>query len=174
VTNAPGWEAEVHTGGLSVFVVCAAMKKHRTRRTEPLDPEREMTRAMAERMKMNLELLEKLVFAYAANEEAQRRFRYAVVSRLARIEATVGSMQGLQCVHMNMHGDWLDETKAEEDAQTAEGFIAGKTEALGLAMIKYIHGGPDAFKAKDGAAEKQAKENMQGEQRSRTRRPRQG
>jgi hypothetical protein len=166
-------DAQIPHAGLARLWYSPLMKKYYTRRM-PFDPVREMTKVTAERMKMNLELLQNLVFAYAANEKAQQRFMHAVVSRLARIEATVSSIHGIQFIHMQKHGDLIYMEKAREDAQMQEEFIAKKDEELGLAMTKYIYGGPDAFKAAAEAPGDQAEPKAKREQRSRTRRPRKG
>jgi hypothetical protein len=78
----------------------------------------------------------------------QRKFRYAVVSRLARIEATVGAIHGLQIVLSLRQGDPAFRDKVEEDAKAAEEFIARNEKEHGLRMIRYIHL-PDVEAARD-------------------------
>jgi hypothetical protein len=154
-------------------VVFATMKKYQTRRV-PFDPVREMTKVTAERMKMTLELLQKLVCAYAANEKAKQRFMNVVLSRLATIEATVSSIHGIQFLHLHKDRDFIYTEKAEEDARHSSEFIARKSQELGHAMIKLIYGGLQEAESQSADASETAIGDAQRERRSRTRRPRSG
>ena len=57
-----------------------------------------LAETIAERAKMNLDLLQRLALAVAANEKAQRRFRTAMLIRVSRIETTVQMIYGAQIV----------------------------------------------------------------------------
>jgi hypothetical protein len=93
----------------------------------------------AERVRLNGELLQALAHAVSANEETQRKFRYVVLSRLARIETTVTAIHGLQLV-MSRKWEPHVEEKISADAKASEEFIAQGENELGLAMIRYIYG----------------------------------
>ena len=46
--------------------------------------------ATAERVRLSGEILKAMAHALAANEQTQRRFRYAIINKLARIEVLLG------------------------------------------------------------------------------------
>ena len=54
--------------------------------------------ATAERVRLGGEILKELPFALARNEKVQHRFRLSVLSMLAKIQATVTAIHGLQLV----------------------------------------------------------------------------
>lgn len=98
-----------------------------------------MTKATAQRIQMNLELLQRLVHAYTANETAQRRFRNTVLIRLSRIEQTVSMIHAVQIVELHKNRPCSEE-KIDEHTKEAEEFISQKSHAMGMAMVNYIYG----------------------------------
>ena len=95
--------------------------------------------AMAERTRLMFELLPKLAMTVAANEEAQRKFRNAVLIRLSRIETMVSMIQAAQLAQTPPHL-YYDHERLMKDAKDAEAYIAEKSNELGLVMVKYIYG----------------------------------
>ena len=124
------------------------MKKHFYETQRESDPISEKAAAvaevMAERSYMTKEFLKALAHAVAANEEAQRRFRTAVVIRLSRIETTVKMIHGAQIVESQRWEPRFEE-KIRERAEASEEYISQKSDELGLAMVKYIYGEPEAL-----------------------------
>jgi hypothetical protein len=119
------------------------MKRHRKSMGSSANPITEMAATvatvMAKRTRMIHELLPKLALAVAANEEAQRKFRTAVMIKLSRIETMVSMIQGGQIVESQGWRPVYAE-KAKKEAQVAEEFISQKSNELGLAMVNYIYG----------------------------------
>ena len=97
----------------------------------------ELTKTTAQRMKMNLELLQQLAVAVAANEKAQRRFRAAIVSRVAKIETTIQFIFGAQIAQAH---DCIESEKMLKHAKDAEETISKASDKLGLAMVEFIYG----------------------------------
>jgi hypothetical protein len=95
--------------------------------------------ATAQRMKMNLELLQRLAVTWAANEEAQRKFRAVIVNRVAKIETTVQMILGAQITEAH---DRMDSDKLREHAKGTDEYIAKASDKLGLGMIEFIYGEP--------------------------------
>lgn len=99
----------------------------------------EIIKKIAAHTEANFNLLTKLMPWLDANELVQRRFRYAVINKLTRIEAAialvlVGQQAQMQAKRMEYFAD-----KLEEDAKAADEFISKQSEAAGLNMIRYIH-----------------------------------
>jgi hypothetical protein len=108
--------------------------------------------AVAERSRLNKELLIALANAVGRNERVQQKFRYTVVSRLARIEATVGAIHGFQLALRKWEPAF--EEKVERDAKASEEFIARHEMEHGLRMIRYIYGPDEAPTAPGGRRRK--------------------
>ena len=96
-----------------------------------------LAEVITERTRMNLELLQQLALAVAANEKAQRRFRNAVLIRVSTIEVMVQIIHGAQIAEAH---NCLDSEKMRKHAEDADEFISQKSNKLGLAMVKYIYG----------------------------------
>jgi len=94
---------------------------------------------MAERTRMIYELLPKLALAVAANEEAQRKFRTAVLIRLSKIETMLTEVQGCQLVQCWPPGRVSDEQR-DKYLQEVEERVSRTSEQLGLKMVRYIYG----------------------------------
>jgi len=84
------------------------------------------------------EIVKPLAFAVAASEQAQRRFRAVVISRLARIETIVQMIHGAQIAETHISEPRADE-KIDEHTRDAEGYIATHSEELGIKLVKFIY-----------------------------------
>ena len=138
--------AEVLTGGY-----LETMKKHfsETER-ESDDPVANLAATVAEvtakRRRMTKDLLEELALTVAANEKAQRRFRIAVLMRLANIETIVGMIHGLQIVDSEPPGPHFDE-RARTRAEGVQEFISRLSKERLLEMVRYVYDGPEELGA---------------------------
>lgn len=119
---------------------CPIMKKHRS--TRGAGTKTGIARTTADIVRLNGQLLQELAHAIAANEKVQSKFRYAVVSKLARIGATVAGIHAVQFVLAQRQEDPRFEENIQKSAKGAEEFIARQGKVQGLKMIRYIYG-PD-------------------------------
>ena len=94
---------------------------------------------MAERSRMNRDLLIALANAVAANEKAQRRFRNAVLVRLSKIDTMLTEVQGAQLVQFWPPGKVSDEQRAKY-LQEVEQRMSKASNKMGLKMVNYIYG----------------------------------
>lgn len=85
---------------------------------------------------MNLDLLNRLAVAVAANEKAQRRFRAAMVIRVSRIETMVQMIHG---AHIAQLHKCLESERMLEHIMDAEETISRASDNLALAMVKFIY-----------------------------------
>ena len=108
------------------------------RNSKSIEASAEVVANIAELSKMNLNLLIKLVHWMDANEKAQRKFRYASIGRLSKIEATASLLLVGQMVQMQ-RSVWYDRGKLDEDAKAAEEFISKQSLEKGVAVVKYIY-----------------------------------
>jgi len=111
--------------------------------------------AIADRARINKDLLHALALAVAANERAQRRFRTAVLIRLSRIETMVQMIHGAQIVETHHSKPYFDE-KVTEHAKDAEEYVAHHSQELGLKMVKYVYDEPEAPGARGKRRRKQS------------------
>jgi hypothetical protein len=86
---------------------------------------------------MNLELLQALALAVAANERAQRRFRNAVFIRLSNIETMVEMIHGAQIVEA--HHSPGSEDKVKKHAKAAGEYVSRRSKELGLEMVEFVY-----------------------------------
>jgi hypothetical protein len=110
------------------------MRKNR----KPITTSPEIVTNIAELSKMNFNLLTRLVHWLDANEKAQKKFRYAVIGSLTKIEATtslllVGQMAQTQ------GPQWIDKDKLDKAAKAADEFISKQSLEKGVAVVKYIY-----------------------------------
>jgi len=94
---------------------------------------------MAEQTRMVFDLLPKLAVTVAANEEAQRKFRTAVLIRLSKIETMLTEVQGCQLAQCWPPGRVSDEQR-DKYVQEVEERVSRTSEQLGLKMVRYIYG----------------------------------
>jgi hypothetical protein len=87
---------------------------------------------------MNFNLLTKPVHWMDANEKAQRKFRYAAIGSLSKIEATASLLLVGQMVQ-TQRLQWYESGKLDEDAKAAEEFISKQSLKKGVAVVKYIY-----------------------------------
>lgn len=116
------------------------MKKHTSTRRSSKGPTTTMdgtaAKSIAERTLMNLELLQQLALAVAANEKAQRRFRTTVLISVSKIETVVQMIHGAQVAELHKY---IDSDAMKKHTKDAEAFISQKSSELGLAMVDYIY-----------------------------------
>ena len=88
----------------------------------------------------NFHLLTKLVPWLDANEKVQRRFRFAMVHRLTRMEAAISLLLVGQQAQTQSKPPFYHADKLEKDAKAAEEFISNQSDQVGLKMLRYIYG----------------------------------
>lgn len=88
----------------------------------------------------NFKLLTRLIGWSAENETRQRKYQFAMVHRLARIEAMISLLLVGQQAEQQCKPPFYSHDKLHEDAGKAEDFIANQSEQIGLKMIRYIYG----------------------------------
>src|SRR5262245_30109425 len=116
------------------------MKRHHTTRRPNGTTTTSLADTIAERTRMNLELLQQLALTVAENERAQRRFRNAVSISVSRIETMVQVIHGAQIVELHK---FLDSDKLQKHTADADEFISQGSRKMGLTLIKYIYGKRD-------------------------------
>ena len=116
------------------------MKHHRSETTR--DPITSMAvnlaEIMAERSRMNKDLLIALANAVAANEKAQQQFRIAVLTSLSKIEVMVSMIQGAQIVQANYRQP-IYEDEVNKHAKAAQDYVTRRSQELGLKMVKFVY-----------------------------------
>jgi hypothetical protein len=95
--------------------------------------------ATAERVRLSGQILQAMAHVLAANEQTQRKFRCAVINKLARIEALLGLVHVSQLARDQQPVNYYEE-KLLEDSQAAEEYISRTSYEAGLTMVKYIYG----------------------------------
>lgn len=98
----------------------------------------EIVTNIAELSKMNLNLLTKLLHWMDANEKFQRKFRYAVINSLSKIDAKASLLLVGQLAR-TQRPQWYDSDKLEEDAKATDEFISKQSLEKGVAVVKYIY-----------------------------------
>ena len=88
----------------------------------------------------NFKLLTRLIEWLAENEKRQGKYRFAVIHRLARIEAAISLILVGQQAQTQSKPPFYYADKLEEDARTAEEFISNQSEQVGSKIIRYIYG----------------------------------
>ena len=73
-----------------------------------------------------------------ANEKSQRKFRYAVINSLSRIES-IASLLLVGQLARTQGTQWYDGEKLEKDAKASEEFISKQSLEKGVAVVKYIY-----------------------------------
>jgi hypothetical protein len=106
-----------------------------------IEPSADSTGARAERTRLVFELLPKLVQVVVAHEEAQRKFRNAVLIRLSRLDTMMTMIQGAQIAEARLRVPHSEE-RMRKHAREAQAEIEPKSQELGIAMVKYIYGDP--------------------------------
>ena len=99
---------------------------------------------MAERTRMNTELLIGLAHALIANEKTQRKFRNAVLCRLSRIDVLLTEIQGAQLVQFWPLREVSDEQRTKLTREVEERVLRA-SEQLGLKMVRYIYGASEGL-----------------------------
>jgi hypothetical protein len=118
------------------------MSKHRSRgMSESITG---IAEATAERVRLGSEILNALAQVVAANEEAQRRFRTAVLIRLSRIETITQMIHGAQIAVAHM-SEPASKEKMASHGKYAEDYVSRHSQELGLKMVKFVYGGIEAL-----------------------------
>jgi hypothetical protein len=86
------------------------------------------------------QLLPKLALAVAGNEEVQRKFRTAVLIRLAKIETMLTEVQGAQLADFWSPGTRISDEQRDKYLKEVEERVSRNSEQLGLKMVRYIYG----------------------------------
>lgn len=113
---------------------CRDMKEHRT----STGPSEDSITTIATRMRLNLKLLEEMAEWSDKNERIQRRFRNAVLFRLAKIETTVSMIHAAQIVEAH-ESKPNNQERIKRHGENAGEYVAKHSKALGLKMVRYIH-----------------------------------
>jgi hypothetical protein len=100
---------------------------------------KELAEVMAERSRMNKDLLIALANALVANEKTQRRFRNAVLVSLSKIDTMLTQVQGAQLAQLWPPGKVSDEQRTKY-LEEVEQRMAKASNETGLKMVKYIYG----------------------------------
>ena len=112
-----------------------------------------LAEAEEERPQSDSEVLRALTASVERNERAQERFRYAVVRRLARLEARARLLQMSKII------DWLPggpvDTAVEREAGI-EAMVSEVSEGIERKMLKEISGERGAANARRGRPRKWA------------------
>ena len=103
----------------------------------------DIAKTTAERVRLTGGLLKELTSALVENDKVQRRFRYAVLRCLTKIELTVKMIHGAQIVQAQGTKPGYEERIAE-DVKATDEFISQKTEEMGLKMVNFIYGGNES------------------------------
>jgi len=93
---------------------------------------------IAELTKLNINMLTKLVHGLDANEKSQRKFRYAVINSVSKIES-IASLLLVGQLARTQRPQWYDGEKLEKDAKAAEEFISKQALETGVAVLKCIY-----------------------------------
>jgi hypothetical protein len=88
----------------------------------------------------NFKLLCQLIEWLDGHEKQHRKYRMAVINRLARMEAAVSMILVAQEAQTQSKPPWVRPEKLEEAARQAEEFIVRQSEQEGMKMIQYIYG----------------------------------
>jgi hypothetical protein len=115
------------------------MKRHRSSTGPELGTITGIAEATAERVRLTGDLLKELVNSLVDNDKVQRRFRYAVLDRLSKIEITVTMIHSAQIVQAQGTKPGYEE-RIEEEVNAADEFISQKKDEVGLKMAKYLYG----------------------------------
>jgi hypothetical protein len=117
------------------------------RNSKPITASPEIVQHIHGLSEANFHLLTKLIGWLDENERRQEKYRFAMVHRLARVEAAISLLLVEQQAQTQGKPPWYQADKLAEDAKAAEEFIASQSKRVGLKMVRYIHG-------KDPAPEK--------------------
>ena len=110
---------------------------NRMRRSITASPE--IVRHIEGLTEANFNLLTKLIEWLANNEKRREKHRFAVVHRLARIEAIISLLLVGQQAQTLSKPPWCPPEKLEEEARRDEEWIDSQSEQIGMKMIRYIY-----------------------------------
>jgi hypothetical protein len=82
----------------------------------------------------------RLIDWLAVNEKQQRKYRFAMIHKLARMEAAISLQRVEQLAQTQSKPPFYFEDKLMEDAKADEEFISNQSEQVGVTMLRYIYG----------------------------------
>jgi hypothetical protein len=126
------------------------MRKYRSE----LDMIGEALRAIAERQRLNGELLIAIAHAIGTNEKRGSRFQMALIRSVSRIQTTTEIIHAAQLVEADTRKP-IDRADLESRAKDSEKFIAQKSEELGMRTVKFVY--KEARNASDPRPDKRRK-----------------
>jgi hypothetical protein len=94
---------------------------------------------IAEQTKLNLSLQTKLVHWFADQEKLQRKFRFAIINKLSRIEAAVSMLLVGQMARNQGERPFFRAEKLEKDAEAMEKFITRQAFENGRKTVRYLY-----------------------------------
>jgi hypothetical protein len=100
----------------------------------------EIIETIAERTKMTFDLHTRLIQFLAANEKAQRKFRTAVLIRLAQIETMLTEVQGCQLADYWPPTARITDEQRDQYLKEVESRTSASSECLLSKMVRYIYG----------------------------------
>ena len=98
----------------------------------------DLARDMAELAHMNKNLLVALAHAVASNEKTQRKFRNAVLIRLATINAMLTHVQGAQLAE-SCRAPHVTDERRDAFLREVEEHVSQESLQLGLKMFRYVY-----------------------------------
>jgi len=109
-------------------------RKRRSIRAAP-----EIIESIAERTRITFQLQTKIIPLLAAEIKTQRKFRFMVIGKLARIESAISLLLVDQMAHGQLKPPFYNQEDLEKDAKAAEEFISKQASERSKAILKYIH-----------------------------------
>jgi hypothetical protein len=100
----------------------------------------EIIESIAERTRMTFDLHTRLIQFLAVNEKTQRKFRTAVLIRLAQIESMLTQVQGCQLADYWPPTAKITDEQREQYFKEVETRTAASSEYLLSKMVRYIYG----------------------------------
>lgn len=117
------------------------VKRHRPNPEAPADSvtkaATELAQIMAERSRLNKDLLIGLANAVGSSERIQRKFQSVVLATLAKIEATLTQVQGAQLAQFWSH---CSEAQRTANTQAVDERITTISREIAIKMVHHIYG----------------------------------
>lgn len=94
--------------------------------------------SIAEQTKMTLDFQTQLVHWLADNEKLQRRFRYAMINKISRLESMVSLVLVGQMARNQEQLSSFKKEKLEEDGKLTEEFIENRALSIGKSIVQFM------------------------------------
>jgi hypothetical protein len=88
----------------------------------------------------NFKLLTQLIAWLDGHEKQHTKYRVAMCTKLARLEATISLILVGQLGLQQGKAEWVQEDRLKADSEWAEAYIAEHRKEIGMKMIHYIYG----------------------------------